>query len=180
MALRDGNLIDDEKIVLQLRSHAKAVWWPFVLLILLIVAAIVTFWLSGRGTVNDIVTWIILGVILIVFVVWVVWPWINWMMSSYTITTQRVSERSGVFRRVGRDIPLYRINSISIEKDFTDRILRCGTLIIADASEKGGMILNDVPKVEHVQKTIQDLLWKHDDGTDDGEYPPNEPVRGRR
>jgi uncharacterized membrane protein YdbT with pleckstrin-like domain len=180
MALTNKNLIDDEQVVLQLRSHAKALLWPFVVFILLVAAAIVTFWLSGRGTLSDMVTWVVLGAIVLLAIIFVFWPWLNWRLSSYTVTTQRVSERSGVFRRVGRDIPLYRINSISIEKDFTDRILGCGTLIIADASEKGGMVLDDVPRVESVHKRLQDLLWQHDDGSDDGEFPPGEPRRGRR
>ena len=79
-----------------------------------------------------------------------------------------------------RDIPLFRINSVSIEKDLVDRIFGCGTLLVADATEKLPMKLYDVPKVETVHKTIQQLLWKADDGGDDGQFPPTEPPRGRR
>nr|WP_245993478.1 hypothetical protein [Xylanimonas allomyrinae] len=59
-------------------------------------------------------------------------------------------------------------------------MLGCGTLVIADATEKPGMLLDDVPRVDTVHRTIQQLLWEQDDGTDDGELPPGEPPRGRR
>ena len=176
MALHDRNLIDDEQVVLKLHTHAKAMLWPFVLFVVLVVGAVVTLLKST----DDTVTWVILGVLLVVALVFVLWPWLNWRTHSYAISTQRVSERSGVITQRGRDIPLYRINTVSIEKDLLDRILGCGTLIIADASEKGGMVLADVPHVDDVHRTVQQLLAAMDDGSDDGEFPPSEPRRGRR
>ncbi|WP_425955384.1 PH domain-containing protein [Xylanimonas sp. McL0601] len=176
MALRDSNLIDDESVVLQLHSHAKAMIWPFVLFLVLVALAVVTLLAST----SDTLTWVVLGVLAATALVGVLPPWLRWRTSSYTITTQRISERRGIVTRVGRDIPLYRVNDISIEKDLVDRLLGCGTLVIADATEKPGMVLDDVPHVDTVHKTIQQLLWNQDDGTDDGELPPTEPVRGRR
>ncbi len=175
MALRDSHLIDDEHVVLQLHTHAKAMLWPFVLFLLLVAAAVATLLMSS----DDTVTWVVLGILVVIALIGVFWPWLNWRTHSYSISTQRVSERSGVITRKGRDIPLYRINTVAIEKDLVDRILGCGTLVIADASEKGGMVLHDVPRVDMVHKTIQQLLASMDDGSDDGEFPPSEPRRGR-
>ncbi|QAY69670.1 PH domain-containing protein [Xylanimonas protaetiae] len=173
MALRDRNLIDDEQVVLRLHTHAKAMLWPFVLFLALVAGAVVTLLTST----DDTVTWVVLGVLVVVALAGVLWPWLNWRTHSYTISTQRVSERSGVVTQKGRDIPLYRINTVSIEKGLLDRILGCGTLVIADASEKGGMVLHDVPRVDRVHRTVQQLLASMDDGSDDGEFPPNEPPR---
>ena len=176
MALRDKNLIDDEDVVLQLHTHAKTMVWPSVLFLLLVAAAITTLLVSTQ----DVVTWVVLGVLAVAAIAWVFVPWLRWRTTSYTITTQRISERRGIVTRVGRDIPLYRVNDISIEKDLLDRMLGCGTLVIADATEKPGIVLHDVPHVDHVHKTIQQLLWNQDDGTDEGDTPPTEPRRGRR
>jgi membrane protein YdbS with pleckstrin-like domain len=176
MALRKKDLIDDEQVVLDLHSHAKVMLWPFVLFLVLVAGAVVTILLST----NDVLTWVILGVLVIVAILGVFWPWLRWRTHSYTVTTQRIADRSGIIARVGRDIPLYRINTISIEKDLVDRVLGCGTLVIADATEKPGMTLDDVPRVDEVHRTIQQLLWRHDDGSDDGEQPPTEPQRGGR
>ena len=176
MALRDKNLIDDESVVLTLHSHAKAMIWPFLLLLVLIGLAVVTLLVST----NDTVTWVVLGVLVVAALVGVGYPWLRWRTTTVTITTQRIAERRGITTRTGRDIPLFRINSVSIEKDLVDRIFGCGTLLVADATEKLPMKLYDVPRVESVHKTIQQLLWKQDDGGDDGSFPPNEPPRGRR
>ena len=176
MGLRDKNLIDDERVVLTLRSHAKALVWPFVLLIVLIGLAVMTFLVST----NDVVTWVVLGVLVVAALAGVFFPWLRWRTTSVTITTQRIAERHGILTRTGRDIPLFRINSVSIEKGVVDRMLGCGTLLVADATEKLPMKLHDVPKVESVHRTIQQLLWSQDDGGDDGTFPPNEPPRGRR
>ena len=40
-------------------------------------------------------------------------------------------------------------------------------------------LLHDVPHVEDVQVKLQNLLFAGDDGSDDGEWPPNEPRRAR-
>ena len=49
--------------------------------------------------------------------------------------------------------------------------------MISDATDKAGMELRDVPGVETVQVTLQNLLYRTDDGSDDGEFPPTEPPR---
>lgn len=176
MALRDKNLVDDESVVLTLHSHAKVLIWPFVLLLVLIGLAVLTFVVST----NDVVTWVVLGVLVLAALIGVGYPWLRWRTTSVTITTQRIAERRGIITRTGRDIPLFRINSVSIEKDLVDRIFGCGTLLVADATEKLPMKLYDVPRVEHVHRTIQQLLWKQDDGGDDGTFPPTEPPRRTR
>lgn len=90
-----------------------------------------------------------------------------------------MSNRYGLLTKRGRDIPLYRINDVAIEKSVLDRMLGCGTLVISDATDKAGMELHDVPRVEEVQVELQNLLFSADDGSDDGEWPPTEPRRRR-
>ncbi|CAM3453002.1 PH domain-containing protein [Isoptericola cucumis] len=176
MALNEQNLVEGEHVIMELREHAKALIWPFLLLLVLLVGAAASFVV----TLDDTVRWVLLGVIAVVAVVWVFVPWLKWRSTSYTVTTQRIAMRSGIFTRVGRDIPLYRINDIALEKDLVDRMLGCGTLQVSDATEKAGMVLVDVPRVDEVHVKLQELLYAVDDGSDDGEWPPAEPPRGRR
>ncbi len=92
-----------------------------------------------------------------------------WVSASYTVTNRRLINRSGVFVRKGRDIPLHRINDVSYERGVLDRLLGCGTLVISDASEEGRSVLLDVPHVEQLQLVITDLVFgKHDGSDDDG------------
>ncbi len=88
-----------------------------------------------------------------------------WLTATYTITTRRLITRHGVITRRGHDIPLTRISDVAYEKDLIDRLLGCGTLVISDASTHGQVALPDIPRVEDVQRKLNDLL--HDLHTDD-------------
>jgi membrane protein YdbS with pleckstrin-like domain len=175
MALREKNLTEGEQMVMELREHAKALLWPVVLLLVLVAAVVATLGLSP----SDVVTSVVLGLCTVAAVVWVLVPWIRWRTTSYTVTTHRIAQRSGIITRVGRDIPLYRINDVALEQGLVDRIFGCGTLVVSDASQQHGMVLHDVPHVEQVHLQPQELLFAADDGSDDGEWPPTEPVHRR-
>lgn len=174
MGLTEKHLAEGETVVMTLRTHMKAVFVPLLILLLLVVVVVAVWWL---GPDNPILAWGTLGVATVAAVIWVVIPHLRWLTTEYTVTTKRISMRSGIVTRVGRDIPLYRINDVTYEKDLLDRMLGCGTLVISDASDGPGLTLHDVPHVEDVQVRLHELLFAHDDGSDDGEWPPTEPPR---
>lgn len=175
MALREKHLIEGETVVMELREHPKALLRPFLLLVLLVAAVVAAVLFSPQ----DVVTWVVTGLAVVAAAVWVFVPWLRWFTTSYSVTTQRIAERSGIVTRVGRDIPLYRINDVAMEKDLVDRMFGCGTLVVSDATDKAGMVLHDIPRVEEVHVQLQELLFAADDGSDDGEWPPSEPRRRR-
>lgn len=179
MGLTEKNLADGEVIRLRLRTHWKALVLPVLLLVVLIAIIAATAALTQD---TDWGAWAlgVVGVIAAVLaLVGVVIPLWRWTSSVYVFTNRRVSYRHGLLTKKGRDIPLYRINDVAIEMGPIDRVLGCGTLIVSDATDKAGMELTDVPGVETVQVTLQNLLFQHDDGSDDGEHPPTEPERPR-
>lgn len=173
MALSEKNLTDGEHVVMELREHPKALVWPTAVLLAALVGAVAVMTLVPEGVGR----WVGLGVLVLVAVVWVVVPWLKWRTTSFSVTSQRIAMRSGLVTRVGRDIPLYRINDVAMEKGIVDRMFGCGTLVVSDATEKQGMVLPDVPDVEDVHRRLQELLFSADDGSDDGEWPPREPRR---
>lgn len=177
MALREKHLAEGEHIVLDLRSHWKALAEPMALLVFLLAAIYVARWLtrdSGWSGWVTIVATVLAVVLTVLFVVIPVW---RWNTTRYVITNRRIAYRTGILTKRGRDIPLYRINDIQLEKGPVDRLFGCGTLIVSDATEKAGLLMHDVPKVEDVHLRLQELLHATDDGTDDGERPPTEPRR---
>ncbi|HIZ99590.1 MAG TPA: PH domain-containing protein [Candidatus Janibacter merdipullorum] len=179
MALKEKHLADGEEIQMDLRSHWKALVLPLLLLVVLIAIVGATAALTQD---TDWGTWAVAVVAVIAVVLAVIGTLIpvwRWNSSRYVFTNRRVSYRHGLLTKKGRDIPLYRINDVAIEKGPIDRVLGCGTLVISDATDKAGMELTDVPDVETVQVTLQNLLFQHDDGSDDGEHPPTEPQRPR-
>jgi uncharacterized membrane protein YdbT with pleckstrin-like domain len=160
-------LVDGEEIVLSMRTHAKALILPAVVLIVL--AALGGFFTAILGD-SSTEGWVVVAIWVLVvlgMLVWSVAPFVRWLTTEYTITSKRVLLTSGVFTRKGRAIPLYRVNDVTFQKGLLDRVVGCGTLVISDASEQSGMRLNDVPRIEWVHRQLTDLVFGTDDGADD-------------
>ena len=178
MGISQKLLADGEYVVLRVRSHAKALIAPVVWLILVVAGVITALMLQPDNTVVAIGT-VVVAVPLLTLSTLI--PFLRWMTSTYTVTNRRLITRHGILTRTGRDIPLFRINDVAYEKGLIDRLLGCGTLIISDATEKAGVVLPDIPKVERVHLQITELLFAKDDGKDDdGSRVPGEPPRDNR
>ena len=98
-----------------------------------------------------------LGLVLVIW--WVLLPFLRWRTTTYTITNRRLITRSGILNKIGKDLPLNRINEVSSERSLTDRMFGCGTLNIQTAAEDGTVVLADVPEVEHVHREMTELLF---------------------
>jgi membrane protein YdbS with pleckstrin-like domain len=177
MGLREDQLTEGEQVVMRLRTHPKVLIVAGLWALLLVAALVLLWWLLRDTGVYAPTMWVA-GAVALALALWLVGlPVLRWRSERFTITNRRISHRHGVLRRHGRDIPLHRINDIALEKGLLDRMLGCGTLVVSDATEKAGMVLHDVPQVEQVHVRLQELLYTYDDGSDDGEWPPNEPRR---
>lgn len=159
MALSEKLLGDGEEVHLHLRTHAKALIGPIVLLIVLaagVGAAVALLpprtrpW--GWGTAA--------AVAFLLMIVFVLVPFLRWRTTTYTVTNRRIITRTGIITQTGHDLPLIRINDVSYERSLTDRMLGCGTLVIRTASEQGPVTLPDVPGVERVHVEITELLFE--------------------
>ena len=176
MAINQKLLNEGERVVVTTRTHVKALFAPiFVLLVLVFVTA----FLGGRinkDISNDgarkAALVVLLLVALAVLFLWVVRPFVTWFFTSYTFTDRRFIQRTGFIAKEGRTIPLNRISGVDFEMGVIDRIFRCGTLVVSDASEMGRVPLSDIPRVEEVQMKVAEELHRlsgrddrHDDGT---------------
>lgn len=169
MARIDRELTRGEVVELEVRTHVKKIFGPILLAVLLVVLVVLAAVflpddLGGRQ-------WILLAIVvvaLVVAAVWVVAPILVWRRTVYVFTNRRLITRAGVLSKSGRDIPMFRINSVQYEKDFTDRFFGCGTLLISEASDEPPLELPDVPKVRDVQVTLNELLFSHYDDGDEG------------
>jgi uncharacterized membrane protein YdbT with pleckstrin-like domain len=166
VAISQKLLVDGESVVVDTRTHPKAVVLPGVVLLVTLVVAIYLDRKVGNGVVS-LVVWILA---LAVVVWWVLRPVLDWLTATYTITNRRLITREGLLARRGHDIPLVRISDVAFDQGVLDRMLGCGTLVISDASTHGSVRLHDIPQVEGVQRTLTDLLGRvHETPrTDDG------------
>lgn len=146
-------LADDERLVLVLRRHIKVLFWPIVVLLICVAAFVAALVLNGWG----IPAWIVGGVAAVIAVRGFLWPFLVWWNQTYAITTRRLILRNGVLNRSGHDMPLTRLNDVSFEHTLVERMLGCGTLVVESAGERGQLKLDDIPKVEVVQRTLYRL-----------------------
>jgi uncharacterized membrane protein YdbT with pleckstrin-like domain len=155
-----------EVVLVDVRTHAKALLLPAVWLVL--VAGVAGFASSlPRGDSAAAVLAVIWAAALAVVLVVSVRPFLVWLTTTYAVTDRRLITRSGVLVRRGHDIPLDRVNDLQQERGILDRLLGCGTLLVSDASEQGPLRLDDVPHVERVHLELGRLLWSGGDRLDD-------------
>jgi uncharacterized membrane protein YdbT with pleckstrin-like domain len=156
VAISPKLLTDGESVVVDTRTHPKALIVPGLILVVALALAIFLDRKIGNGFVSLLV-WI---VALVVIVWWVLRPFLDWLTSTYTVTSKRLITREGIISRKGHDIPLMRISDVAFDQGIVDRMLGCGTLVVSDASTHGSVRLHDIPRVEAVQRTLSDLLGK--------------------
>jgi uncharacterized membrane protein YdbT with pleckstrin-like domain len=151
-------LTKDEHVEIHLHPHWKALVTPILVLVVVVAAIIASWVLLPTGTGGSIGL-IAIAAVGLVLVVWLsLWPWMVWRTTHYVFTNERVIMRHGVFSREGRDIPLNRVNDVSFQHTFFERLLGCGTLTIESAGERGQVVLGEIPHVERVQSQLYELV----------------------
>ncbi|MGI8645125.1 MAG: PH domain-containing protein [Nocardioides sp.] len=167
MTFPEKLLNQGEHVIVTTRTHPKALIVPILVGIITVALAIMVSALASGATPVQIAVWVLAAGLLFWFVVR---PVVAWVTTSYTFTNRRFVKRSGFIAREGRTIPLNRISGVDFEVGVVDRVFGCGTLVVSDASEHGRVLLDDIPKVEHVQMLVADELHRLSTGerADDG------------
>ncbi|WP_326555531.1 PH domain-containing protein [Micromonospora sp. NBC_01813] len=163
MAFPEDMLTDDEHVVLHLHPHWKVLVRPVLVTLLAVAAVVAGFLLLPDGTGATVALYAI-AVVALLLVLWLaLWPLVVWRSTHYVFTNERVVLQHGVFSRERRDIPLNRVNDHSMNQQFSERLLGCGTLTIESAGERGQTVLADIPGVGRVQTKLYELVEAHHD-----------------
>ena len=158
MGFPQKSLGADERVVIHTRTHAKVLILPAVALVLLSLAT--GFGAAVMPETARPVSQLVVALVGLVLAIWlVVLPFLRWWTTTYTVTNRRLIMRSGILTRVGKDMPLMRINDVSYQRSLLDRMLGCGTLYIQTAAEGGTIKLDDVPNVERLHVEMTELLF---------------------
>ncbi|GGO84628.1 membrane protein [Nocardioides phosphati] len=166
-------LNDGERVVVTTRTHVKALFWPAVLVGLALVLVVWSLVFDGEGDTGaggSVLGWVARA-LAVLAVIAALPPFLRWWTTTYTFTNRRFIKRSGLIAKEGRTIPLNRISGVDFEIGVLDRLFRCGTLIVSDASTGGRVELSDIPRVEEVQLQVAAELHRlsqHGEGADDG------------
>jgi uncharacterized membrane protein YdbT with pleckstrin-like domain len=142
-------LNDDEEIVLDLRPH----WWslagPSLVLVLSIALAIAVASRTDAGWAR-----IPFLVLVLVALVWFLARVARWATTNLVVTTDRLIVRTGVVAKRGREMPLERLNDITVTQTLFKRVLGAGDLVIESAGERGQETFLGCPHPGRVQNEI--------------------------
>lgn len=154
----DRLLGDGEWVELATRPHWRRTVKPTLAVILI---APTTAYLAGRvpeSNVQTLVRLAVAGLALVLLSLVALAPFLGWLTTSYTVTNRRLIVRQGLIGRSGRDMPLSRLNDVSFSQHgLLDRLLRCGSLVVESAGERGQLVLRDVPSVQEMGREIYRL-----------------------
>ena len=141
-------LNEGEDIVLDLHPH----WWffsgPVAALVVAMAAAVFAF-----TTDNDVFR-IATLVLLLAVVGWLAITYARWITTNVVITTDRLIHRSGVLGKKGKEIPLERVNDISVNQTFFERLISAGDVTVESGGERGQQTFTDIGKPFIVQNVI--------------------------
>ena len=142
-----------ERIVARLRPHARALFWPSLVLIATCGAL---GYYGGQFTEvweNVLLYSSAAAIVLLLFLL----PLAFWLSKRYTITTRRLILRHGFFVRVRQELLHSRGYDISVRRSWVQSAFRSGDVLINSGLEKP-VVLQDVPKADLVQSALHDLM----------------------
>jgi membrane protein YdbS with pleckstrin-like domain len=155
MAFSRKLLAPGEEVVLE--AHPNwSILVPRVGLFLVIVAgclSIVAEWAHAPLWVG----WVLLGVAA-VFLLGLLAKIVVWRSTTLVLTTVRVVYRTGALRRLGREIPLDRVQNVTYRQSLVERLVGAGSLTIESAGTHGDEPFPDIRHPALVQSLINRLM----------------------
>lgn len=149
MAFPRKLLNEGEDVVAELRPH----WWvfakPAATTVLLFVLAMV----AQLALHNRIVT-LVISAGGLVALGWLGARYGRWATTVFVITTDRLILRSGVLAKHGKEIPLERLNDVTVHQTVFQRVIRAGDVMFESGGERGQEVVSNIPRPFEVQNVI--------------------------
>lgn len=142
-----------ERIVARLRPHARALFWPSLVLIATC-GALGYFGGRFNEVWENVLLWsAAAAIVLLLYLL----PLAFWLSRRYTITTRRIILRRGFFVRVRQELLHSRGYDITVRRNWLQSAFRSGDVRINSGLEKP-VVLHDVPKADTVQSALSELM----------------------
>lgn len=170
---------------MRLRPHGRALVLPAGVLVVVMALAGFAAAAVPEGRYRPVLLTAIGAALLLLLLRASVVPFLRWLTTTLTVTDRRVSTRQGVLRSRIRDVALWRVADVVVERTVVQRVFGSGTLLLdtvpyglapQTAPERGGLVVRDVPGVLAVVDRLNDLL----DDLDAAHSPEEEPDASNR
>lgn len=169
MTLPDHHLTQGERRIRSFHPHWKRLIAPFLALVLLIAACgAALFFIPSDWDYAFYARVAVLVITVILLTIWSFIPYLRWKNTGYVLTTHRFTISTGVLNKSTDEIPMTKVNTVSSDQTFVERMLGCGTLTVESAGEKGQIIEKDIPKIQEVRAELFRLVEDASDGDVDG------------
>ena len=142
-------LNDNEEVVCDLRPHWVALVGPSLALVAALAVAVGVSGETDKG-------YFVIPTLVVVLValIWLLIRVARWATTNLVVTSDRLVVRTGVVAKHGREMPLERINDITVTQSLFNRMLNSGDLVIESAGERGQQLFHGCPNPSRVQNEI--------------------------
>lgn len=149
VAFRESELNGDERIVANLHPHAIVLARSVIALVASIAFGLwVTLGWKPEGSVGGIVK-VLAAAAVVASLVYFLAQWTSMMTEQFVVTSDRCVFRRGILSKSGVEIPHDRINTVFFNQTPLERFVRCGSLSLESAGERG------IETIEHVRDPIR-------------------------
>ena len=153
----DQYLLPHEQQVITIRRHPAVLIGPIVLALAgLVAAGVLTATVLHGDEPLVIAVWITCLWLLIRMI----WKAIDWALTFFVITSQRMLLASGVLTRNVAMLPLAKVTDMSFQRSYTGRLLGFGEFIIESAGQDQSLSSVDhIPYPEQLYLEVCGLLF---------------------
>src|SRR5215475_2182560 len=140
-------LVADEQELFTVRPTMIFVWmrYLFATLVVIATAAIAgTLHYKKPDAIDGLVAFIIIAAVAVVAFFFPVYRHILRLREVYTLTNHKLVMRYGLIAKIFRNIPLGKIQDVTVTASVFQRLLNLGNIEIDSASEAGKIILDDI------------------------------------
>jgi membrane protein YdbS with pleckstrin-like domain len=140
-----------EELILEVRRHAIALFWPAAL-VLFLFGAFIASWMTRQPA------WRIgAGAALGVGAIWGLWRYLDWKMDLWAVTSQRVIDESGILSTRSVDSPLETINNVATQQSVFGRLFGFGRVDIQSAAAHGEVAIEGIARPEALRDAILEM-----------------------
>ncbi|SDG66221.1 PH domain-containing protein [Sinosporangium album] len=157
--------------MLSFQPHRKQLLGPLVALVLIAAASGAAIYFIPSDFEYALHARVGAGVLAVILMtIWSFVPYLQWTNTAYTLTTHRFTASNGVLSKSIDEIPIAKVNTVSSDQSFVERLLGSGTLTIESAGEHGRLAFRDIPKIQDVRAELF-RLTEEAAGEDDASDP---------
>jgi membrane protein YdbS with pleckstrin-like domain len=73
-----------------------------------------------------------------------IWKHLQQWTETYILTSDRIEISTGIFSKTVRNIPLSKVQDVTVEQTFVQRLLRLGNVVVDSAATTGKITFRDI------------------------------------